>query len=401
MWKTINNEKGIALVLSLMVLAALTLIGIAAIMTSTLDMQIAGNERTIIQSQYAAEAGLAETIGRLNLPKTHTKYVGQQTDPTWAANVNNTYTNWVQGFNGTINSTDDKTMFNYSVSVRYKPLPSRPGSVAFYNNTSGYSKSRFASEGPVVFLVKSTGTSGVYRSGTVLELTRNTYDYQVTGGLSAKGNITVAGNSTIDGNPHDVNGNAGGNCTFSNLTGIQPAISTSGATVNTQGNPDLLPLNSSQTNQTYAPVFPWDVLGMTKSEFDAVFTNVYGMTYSGPLREEILVQGTGTFHRVDITGNGILVVHNPLFVPGTCETGACAPATLLSNGGTFKGIIIADKIDLQGNLRIIGAAVSLSTIETSSLANGNPEILYSCDAIQQFAGGKTKKKLAWKRLAED
>src|SRR3989304_8878163 len=57
--KLIRNEKGIALLVSLMVLIMLTLIGMAAIMTTTTEVNIAGNEKQATQALYLAEAGVS------------------------------------------------------------------------------------------------------------------------------------------------------------------------------------------------------------------------------------------------------------------------------------------------------------------------------------------------------
>jgi hypothetical protein len=55
----LRNEKGVALFVSLMVLIMLTLIGMAAIMTTTTEVNIAGNEKFGAQALYLAEAGVS------------------------------------------------------------------------------------------------------------------------------------------------------------------------------------------------------------------------------------------------------------------------------------------------------------------------------------------------------
>ncbi len=58
MFKRLNNEKGFTLLIFLTLLLMLTLIGVAAVMTSTTDVDIAGNDLSSINSFYAAEAAL-------------------------------------------------------------------------------------------------------------------------------------------------------------------------------------------------------------------------------------------------------------------------------------------------------------------------------------------------------
>ena len=52
----LNNEDGSVLILALIMLVLLTLIGISATTTSTIENKIAGNERVYKQNLYAAEA---------------------------------------------------------------------------------------------------------------------------------------------------------------------------------------------------------------------------------------------------------------------------------------------------------------------------------------------------------
>jgi hypothetical protein len=75
---TIRGEKGFALVLSLVVMAAMTAIGIAALTTSTTDMLIARNEKEAKQAFFLAETGIEEAVGRMDLPGSHSKYAGEK-----------------------------------------------------------------------------------------------------------------------------------------------------------------------------------------------------------------------------------------------------------------------------------------------------------------------------------
>lgn len=61
---TLSNEKGFVLVLVILMLAIVTVIGIAATRTSDTEMQIAANERSRANEFYDAEGGLIDTIER-------------------------------------------------------------------------------------------------------------------------------------------------------------------------------------------------------------------------------------------------------------------------------------------------------------------------------------------------
>lgn len=60
----LNDERGIVIVLALLLLLVVTLIGISATNITTYDILIAGNKRASEQALYAAEAGIHEFMGR-------------------------------------------------------------------------------------------------------------------------------------------------------------------------------------------------------------------------------------------------------------------------------------------------------------------------------------------------
>lgn len=60
-----NNEKGFVLVTSLLVLLILMVIGIAATSTTSIELQIAGNEKAYKQNFYSSEASVMEAAQML------------------------------------------------------------------------------------------------------------------------------------------------------------------------------------------------------------------------------------------------------------------------------------------------------------------------------------------------
>ncbi len=61
---TLNNERGIALVLTMIFLVVLSLMGITALRSSRVELQIAGNEKWATDSFYRSESG-NDTMTRL------------------------------------------------------------------------------------------------------------------------------------------------------------------------------------------------------------------------------------------------------------------------------------------------------------------------------------------------
>lgn len=65
MFNQLKNEQGFTLLVFLSLLLMMTMIGIAAVMTSTTDVNIAGNDLKSINTFYAAEAGLEKAIAQI------------------------------------------------------------------------------------------------------------------------------------------------------------------------------------------------------------------------------------------------------------------------------------------------------------------------------------------------
>ena len=53
-----GNERGVALVVAVLVMVTATFLGIAAVMTSDIEMRISGNQRCMDKAFYAADAGV-------------------------------------------------------------------------------------------------------------------------------------------------------------------------------------------------------------------------------------------------------------------------------------------------------------------------------------------------------
>ena len=65
MLRNLKNEDGFTLLIFLALLLMLTLIGIAAVTTSTTDVNIAGNDLRTVRAFYAAEAGLEKATSEI------------------------------------------------------------------------------------------------------------------------------------------------------------------------------------------------------------------------------------------------------------------------------------------------------------------------------------------------
>ena len=75
-----SDERGFVLVLAIIIMAAMTAIGLAVVTTSTTDMMIARNEMESKKAFYLAQSGLEEAIGRMNLLSASARFVGESSE---------------------------------------------------------------------------------------------------------------------------------------------------------------------------------------------------------------------------------------------------------------------------------------------------------------------------------
>jgi len=86
-----QSEQGSITVIALMILVVLTLLGITITRTSTIDIQIAGNEIPFKQNFYVAEGGIhreAAEVGRGSYPVMNINTAAQLADQTGQADGN-------------------------------------------------------------------------------------------------------------------------------------------------------------------------------------------------------------------------------------------------------------------------------------------------------------------------
>ncbi len=77
----LKNQSGVALVIALLMMVVLTLIGLASVFTSSLELRLAGNKRGSTDAFYAADSGVQVSMANVrnfNLPG---KFVDSKYDP--------------------------------------------------------------------------------------------------------------------------------------------------------------------------------------------------------------------------------------------------------------------------------------------------------------------------------
>ena len=128
--ESLRDEKGMILVVSLMLIAVLLLIGTTAVMISTTDMKISANYKTGIQAFYAAEAGVEEMRARLksSLPNTSIIKDPNYPDSKWSAYI-------ITSGSGTTSSDSDYASYGAANYKNYIPISSSQTAMSVQSNT--------------------------------------------------------------------------------------------------------------------------------------------------------------------------------------------------------------------------------------------------------------------------
>lgn len=238
----IRNEKGFILVLALVVMAAMTAIGLAIITSSTTDMLISRNETEAKKAFYLAEAGIQEALGRMALIG-NTRYIGENSAQK-VARINNgvmpggagMYTS--QTFaSSDLSSQSQLQNFNgtYSVTVQYaladgsswcygpaSPFNTCDGRVLLYGQDYGFVGVGIPAKGfTPLFQIDSVGTTASGTTATVREyVTASTLNVippagNIYANTTNNPSITMGGSGSVTGQISGdyIGGGCGAGCT--------------------------------------------------------------------------------------------------------------------------------------------------------------------------------------------
>jgi hypothetical protein len=215
--------------------------------------------------------------------------------------------------------------------------------------------------------------------------------------ITANNPVLTLGNITVDGRDHSKTGTllagAGTYGVWTTKTYTQSGSSRVGGTYSGTDYAPAKPGNANTyaQNQTWPggyPGTPDSLLGGPAMGFPEGFVKAVAQSgYNGsqyvtnpstlhyPLSGVTYVElpSAGTWQSMDITGSGILIVHN---------TSKNAIMKNL-NSGTFVGLMIVDDLVHFHGATLIGGAVCLSAnpSEGNCIGNGNGDVLYSREAI--------------------
>lgn len=400
--KKINNQKGMVLIIAVMLLAVLVVVGFTALNITTTDMKISSNYRSGSQAFYIAEAGLEHARDQLRINFSSSSTMSQLL----AARV---------GGNGVLSNSDNFTNF--------------------------YSGSGFVSD-DIPYIADTTFGAGTYR---VYLTNAATASESVTSTADADGRVTLTsiGRVTNDNSlavaqiivrPFSLPNFPGAivlpgpNVTFwganSNASGVaggmESAISTNSAAAeaavethltaigridnyvcNTMSGAACINNEPAEFGPAYSTVSGINGLYSTiKSMADTVITGPQVLTAAQvgttANRKIVVVDGDATLGPVN--GAGILVVTGQLTLNGNFNyDGAIlviGNGHLLRNGGgngTINGGILVANTNNATSDTVLGTPI----FDTSG--GGNTDINYSAGSINP-PGGRPFVKVSWRRM---
>jgi Tfp pilus assembly protein PilX len=396
---TPGSERGFALIAVIIVMVVLGLIGAAALTLTAGDQKVTRLFADANQADGAATAGLEHAVAVFQ-------------------------TNGAFPLDGTING------YSYRVEKQIDIYDIDGDAVADTVRLAGDGTLNDTGNGNPVWILTSKATKGSFQAVQQMRVSHRTLTVNPPGALTANHSVNLSGNITVDGRNYDPSGSTlvdgastatTGACSENKaaVTLTDPADS-----VNAKGSTNLFCNTAYSTSTPTACVnedpsilyhTPEEVLGLEPGDLDNVIQDAD--TYVAPTDSILGLiyvdgdYGSGAAGGNNLSGTGILIVHNPLYNPrqhdpadpmydaAIASDSRYAPANLGNiNGGNFHGLIIADKIDkIDGTIGITGAIVSLTEIDMTLIGAGTATIKYSCSGLDQAANASAlpPERLSW------
>lgn len=399
-----DNEKGIALVVAMLVLLVLTLLGIVLMASSVVNRKVAGHDVRATDALNVAEAGLSEAMGQLRANSA----LLNVSNPRATAQVFLTTAGSVPALGadstGVATGQPVGAWLNYStaarnpdaLTIRFKTDANR---TVIYKYDSTRNPAINTASGLPIYEVQSTGTVGTARRSIVAEVIQKPFTANAKAALTADQDISFVGNAVVCGFNHsadtdtyDGEDGRGSNpdCVpHETASGDLPGSWSTGTTTNggastRKGNPDFV------DNQAGFYAGPWTMLGMTQADYvswigpsvNSVPGNLNGILNLD--NNNTVSDQSGAFGIHGGDGEGLLYVDGDLTINAQF---------------TYRGLIY-----VEGDLKMNGQAWVLGGIvvkgKTQVTQNGGSTILYSSEAItralSQYGGQFVT--LSWREI---
>jgi len=400
----LKKEDGNILVVTLLILFAISVIGGTIAMISSMDLKISGNQRNTAQSLFVAEAGLNEAIHRISLPNPTNVTIGGWTgnaticdsepyDPNWTTRVYLASPGSVPASALPIVSTGtlqdpNQPYLDYSVTsgtekaltIQHKWRDLDGDGMRDVNEIVLYDALHYPPEnyssGYPVEVVTVTGRSADGERVIQAEVTKRTITVRTLGALYVDKAVKITGNSAFCGYNHDMDTPpfTTPNACFAwhYPSGNLPGITSTGDVVNVMGSADVagypVPVDIDGSNPFYSLA---EVLGFTDAELNELLADADNTSIVDPLNGITYITGDANITS-NLTGEGLLYVTGDLHAAGSY---------------TYKGLIYVEgDVHFTGTPWILGSMIVRGTSDFN-FSSGNAAVLYSKDAISYVLSG--------------
>lgn len=401
-----GNERGVALVTVLLLIATLIILGTTAIMQTSTDLKIGSNYQTGKEAFYAAEAGIEEARARLRKNATSPISDGHPTSTQWRAFIGTDAKAQGKGYDSGntmhVKASSLQSALDYVVVIRH--LTDSSGNILYWGDSDSDGDSeRNTTTGQNIYLITSYGVSGSSAKEITAEVTR-VPPITVPAGLYVEDSTTINGAST------KISGlNA---CGSTDKPGIATTGDAGSITITPEAHAAEMvtgdpPIEANQTDL--------DIQSMVDSLKDACdFSYVvdseihtgdavpgpgdgWGTPTPGATQEDPSSCSTGSIVYYDTqntyiklsggtTGCGILLVEGDLEVSG---------------GFSWYGIIVATgsiRFTGGGDKNVTGAILSGSSVDADvdTFIAGNANLIYCSTAVDDQTQNAPLKMLSWR-----
>ncbi len=417
------DQQGMALVVALLILLALTALGTALMLTVNTEGQIAGNQLRDTQALAIAEAGVQEAMLRIRTGEVPDNLNKRQVTLIWEAPAGSlppvgpdtmnlpslqppgSYLGYAGSVKRLAQNAQNGDTILTALTVKYKIITAgSPPDTQIVRYDDHNNPKYNTTTGTPVFQIISTGTKGRACRSVMAEVTRPKFNILVRGALAAQVAVLFKGNINICGHDHRADtptweqppscdgAYPGGWWAPTVHTSCLPGawsennISWTGA-ANVVGEPE-----NTQEKRTGFYSGPWDAMGMNQTDFwswvgpsspvvpGGVPKGIYSLDNDAVKQNQ---SGDWSFNGGD--GTGFLY---------------CDGSLHLNGNFTFRGLIYCEgDMEVNGNCWILGGII-VKGVTQVRVANGSATLLYSSEAIQQNIAkyGATVRTLSWREF---
>lgn len=377
----VPDEKGAVLITGLLLILVLTILSMAAMMSTATELKIAANDRTSKRVFYVSEAGLEDARSRLQTGSSGFPiYDTQFSNPSWMAFVGTEEKSAEKGFqsgNGNHVRYDQlNPAMNYVTTVTHKLDGS--GNILKWgdSNDDGIPEEN-TTVGRNIFVITSEGYDSTGASKPLRIEAAQVPDITVPAALYTKAHTTIQGTSTY------VLGTDA--CGGSDVPGIitMQDVGTNGNPTITGANPSAIVEHSPKNIDIQAMIDGFKNKKFITNHYNVNSATLTGMTWGTPVegitqqdamscteRKIVYFNTSSTYVKLSAftNGCGILMVEGDLAVQGGFHWYG---VVLVTGSITFTG---------GGGKNVTGAMLAGGTV-SADLVGGDANIVYCSGAV--------------------